>query len=95
MIMKDFLIQLAIAAPNSIPKAEINSAQLASIFGGILAAAGVACVVFVIIGGFKYMLSQGDASEIKKAKDSILYALIGLIFVGAAFFIIQFVVGIF
>lgn len=93
--MKDIIIQFALRTPDSIPKAEINSSQLGNIFGGILAAAGVACVVFVIIGGIKYILSQGDASEIKKAKDTILYALIGMIFVGVAFMIVQFVVGIF
>lgn len=93
--MEKILHQLAVAAPPSIPKVPINSTTLAGIFGGILMLAGVLCVLFIIIGAINYILSAGDASKIKKAKDSIMYAGVGLVVVGLSFLIVQFVVGIF
>lgn len=94
--MEKHIIQLvAVATPPSIPKVNINSTTLAGIFGGVLMVAAVVCVVFIILGGLSYVLSAGDASKIGKAKDTILYALVGLVITGLAFLIVQFIVGIF
>lgn len=46
--------------------------------------AGIVCVIFLIYGGVGYITSSGDSNKIKKAKDAILYALIGLAIVGVA-----------
>ena len=46
------------------------------IFFGILAAVAV---LFIIIGGFRYVISSGDPQDMSKAKNTILYALIGLV----------------
>jgi hypothetical protein len=35
-------------------------------------------VIFIIIGGIRYATSGGDSDKVKKAKDTLLYALIGL-----------------
>lgn len=50
-------------------------------------------VVMVVIGGLRYVLSGGDSSGIKSAKDTILYALIGLGVSLVAFLIVGFVIG--
>ena len=39
---------------------------------------GAISVIMVIVGGFKYVISGGDSAGTKSAKDTILYALIGL-----------------
>lgn len=39
---------------------------------------GVASVIMIIIGGFRYIISTGDPNATKGAKDTILYAVIGL-----------------
>lgn len=57
---------------------------------GILA---LICVVVVIIGGVTYMTSSGDAGKVKKAKDTILYGVIGLIVCVLAFAIVNFVIS--
>jgi hypothetical protein len=44
-----------------------------------LFAAGLIAVIFLIIGGIRYITSTGDSQRIKAAKDTILYAIIGLI----------------
>lgn len=89
------LHQLAIAAPDNVPKVHINDTTIGNVVGGVLMLAAVVCVVFIIIGAISYILSIGDAAKIKKAKDSIMYAVVGLVVVGLAFFIVQFVIGIF
>jgi type IV secretory pathway VirB2 component (pilin) len=57
--------------------------------------AGTVAVIIIIVAGFMYTTSGGDSSRIKKAKDAILYSLIGLILVALAFVITQFVIGAF
>lgn len=54
---------------------------------------GVAAVIMVIVGGFKYITSAGDANSAKSAKDTILYAVIGLVVVALAQVIVRFVLG--
>lgn len=49
-------------------------------------------VIMIIIGGIKYTTSQGDSSAVKSAKDTILYAVIGLMVAIFAFAIVNFVV---
>ena len=72
--------------------------ELLAIFGtvpvinGILGVVGLVAVVMVILGGISYMTSAGDASKVKKGKDTILYGLIGLVIVGLAFAIVNFVI---
>lgn len=53
---------------------------------------GAVAVIMVIIGGFQYVTSQGDSSKTTTAKNTILYAVIGLIVALLAYAIVQFVV---
>ena len=54
---------------------------------------GIIAVIFIIIGGVNYTMSQGDPGKVKKAKDTILYAVIGLIVSLLAFAITAFVLN--
>ncbi|QQG50858.1 MAG: hypothetical protein HZB75_05065 [Candidatus Saccharibacteria bacterium] len=56
---------------------------------------GAIAVVMIVIGGVRYTTSNGDSSAIKGAKDTILYAVIGLIVAIMAYAIVNFVVGAF
>ena len=56
----------------------------------IILFSGIIAVIFIIIGGIQYITSTGDANKIKKAKDTILYACIGLIICALAFAIVNF-----
>lgn len=64
-----------------------------NILNAIIGVLGVAAVIFIIVGGVSYMTSSGDSAKTKKAKDTILYAVIGLIICVLAFAIVNFVVG--
>ena len=52
---------------------------------------GVVSVIMIIIGGLKYITSNGDSSSISSAKNTILYAVIGLVIVVLAQAIVIFV----
>jgi len=56
-----------------------------------IAIAGVVAVIFVIYGGILYITSSGDANKLKRAKDMIIYSLIGLAIVALASVITAFV----
>ena len=53
---------------------------------------GAAAVLMIVIGGVRYVTSQGDAAHIKSAKDTILYSVIGLIVAILAYALVNFVV---
>lgn len=57
----------------------------------ILAVLAFVTVAMIIIGGINYSTSQGDAGKVKKAKDTILYGVIGLVVALLAFAIVNFV----
>ena len=54
---------------------------------------GVVSVIMIIIGGLKYITSGGDSGNVTGAKNTILYAVIGLVIVALAQVIVQFVLG--
>ena len=62
-----------------------------NIINVILTAAGIISVIVIIIGGISYTVSSGDQAKVKKAKDTILYAVIGLAVSIMSFAIVNFV----
>jgi hypothetical protein len=59
----------------------------------IMVIVGIAAVVMIIYGGFKFITSAGNPENTKAARNAILYALIGLVIVAFAQFIVKFVLG--
>lgn len=54
---------------------------------------GLLAAIFVVIGGVRYIISQGEDDETEKAKKTILYAVIGLIIIGLSAAIVNFFLG--
>jgi cytochrome bd-type quinol oxidase subunit 2 len=52
---------------------------------------GIISVIMIIYGGFRYVTSGGDSGNVSNAKNTIIYAIIGLVIVALAQFIVQFV----
>jgi hypothetical protein len=65
---------------------------IATIFKWVIRLVGILSVIMIMVGGFRYMTSAGDPSGIKGAKDTILYALVGLLIAGFAGLILRFAV---
>lgn len=54
---------------------------------------GLLAVVMIIIGGILYSTSAGDPGKVKKAKDTIMYGIIGLVIAVLAFAIVNFILS--
>lgn len=52
---------------------------------------GIVAVIMIIVGGFKYIVSNGDSSQITSAKNTIIYAIVGLVIVAIAQILVRFV----
>jgi hypothetical protein len=77
------------ANPQSNPVAD----RLKKITAIIAFAAGAAAVLIMLVAGIQYITSDGDSNQISSAKQTIIYALIGLIVIVLAVSIIEFVLN--
>ena len=75
-----------------IPKVGASTA-ITDILNIAYTAAGIVAVIVIIVSAIFYVISQGDASKIKRAKDGILYSIVGLVVVMLAFTLTNFVIG--
>lgn len=76
-----------------LPKVSANDATWGNIIGGVFIFTGAWATLFLVIGAVRYAASAGDQGLITKAKDTILYAVIGLVVSMLAFTGVQFVLG--
>ena len=80
--------------------------QPAELFGGgngdglirritdaLLFIVGVISVIMIIIGGLRFVVSGGDKAKATAARNTILYAILGLLVAFFSYAIIEFVVG--
>ncbi len=67
--------------------------KIVGIVNAVIGVLGIVAVVVIILGGISYMTSNGDAAKVKKAKDTILYGVIGLIIVILSAAIVNFVIA--
>ncbi len=63
------------------------------ILNSIIAVIGIVAVIFIVVGGINFMTSTGDPGKVAKAKQTILYALIGLIICALAFAIVNWTIA--
>jgi len=63
------------------------------IINTLSAVVGVVAVIMIVVGGFRYITSGGADTSVSSAKNTILYAIIGLVIVALAQFIVRFVLG--
>lgn len=81
------------AAPENEQGTERVQEVITTIVNIFSAIVGIVSVIMIIYGGFKYISSGGDSNKVGEAKNTIIYAVIGLVIVAFAQFIVQFVLG--
>lgn len=67
--------------------------RIQTIVNILLFVLGAIAVIMIIIGGIRYTTSNGDSSAITSAKNTILYAVVGLVVAILAFAIVNFVIN--
>jgi hypothetical protein len=63
------------------------------VLAGVFAAGAAVAIGFVLFGAAKYVLSGGDSAGIKNAKETIIYAIVGLAVTLVAFGVVSLVTG--
>lgn len=97
--MKDIITKFAYTSNNPTPEGFQDVAEdglqtsVINIINVIIGVLGLVAVIVIIIGGINYMTSSGDSAKVKKAKDTILYGVIGLVICVLAFAIVNFVIS--
>ena len=71
-----------------------DSGLISKITSIILYLVGALSVIMLIYGGFKYATSAGDSKKVTDAKNTILYAIIGLVICLLSYAIVKWVLGI-
>ena len=69
--------------------------KVRSILNVVFMVIGIVAVIMIVAGGIFMMTSSGDPGKIKRAKDTIIYSIVGLVITLLAFAIVNFVVGLF
>ncbi len=80
------------------PVAGLEKENVQSLAGkliqNVLGLIGIVALILVLYAGFLWMTSQGEAEKIKKAKNIMLYAVIGIFVIFAAYAILKFIFNI-
>jgi hypothetical protein len=63
-------------------------ASIVTVFSWIV---GVLAVIMIIFAGFQYVSSGGDSGKISSAKNTLIYALVGIVVVALSQIIVKFV----
>jgi len=69
----------------------VNS-LFANIANAMIFIIGALSVIMIIFGGIRYVISRGDSAQITAAKNTLIYAVGGLVVAIAAFAIVKFVI---
>lgn len=69
-----------------------SAGVFATLTNTMLFIGGAISVIMVVVGGLRYVMSGGSATNISTAKNTILYAVIGLVISILAYAIINFVI---
>ena len=79
-------------ANTGIPVIEAN-VLLNNILNTVYFVVGIVAVIVIIIAGIQFTTSTGDSAKVAKAKNAILYSVIGLVIIMLAFAVTNFVIG--
>lgn len=75
-----------------VPKAILDGGSFGSILQIVFGIAAAVALIVLMLASLRYVTSQGDASAVAKAKNTIIYAIIGLAITATSFSIVTFVV---
>ncbi len=83
------------AKGNNVPSQLFNGegSIFTTVVNALLFVIGAVSVIMLIYGGIRYTTSAGNAANVTAAKNTIMYAIIGLIIAFLAFAIINWVLG--
>jgi hypothetical protein len=76
-----------------VPRTELTDTSISTVLETVFMVAGGVAVLVIAVAGLFYVISLGNPQATNKAKNTILYALIGLGVCVFAFTIVRYVLG--
>lgn len=75
---------------------QVKSADsiVAQTLNGVYAIVAIVAVVIIVMAGIRIITADGDSSKVAGARQTIIYAVVGLVVVGSAFIITGIVQGV-
>ena len=82
LVIASFLSGSYIYAQSSPPRLDVATIQrlVDTVTSKLLPSAGLLAFIFVVYGGYMWMISAGDPDKVKRAQGTLTWAIIGLIF---------------
>ena len=65
---------------------------IVTIVNVLLGLVGIVAAIYLVLGGVRYVMSEGEENQTEKAKKTIIYALIGLIVIGLSAVLVNFII---
>ncbi|MEK6847172.1 MAG: pilin [Nanoarchaeota archaeon] len=56
-----------------------------NVINALVVIAGIVAVAMIIYAGYKFVMSEGDSEKISSARKTLIYAIVGLIFIFLSF----------
>lgn len=76
-----------------LPHVDATQGRVEIILTIVFTIIGALSVLFFVAGGLRYITAQGDPQQISQAKNTLIYALVGLLVSISAIAIVTFVLG--
>jgi TRAP-type C4-dicarboxylate transport system permease small subunit len=76
-----------------LPTVSANSDALQLVLQIVFGIAAAVAVLYIVIGGFRYVISNGDPSGAAKARNTVIYAVVGLAVAVSAEALVTFVLA--
>ncbi len=88
----DILRTLAVLVDTRpLPRVTTDNA-ISNILNVVMGTVAAIALLMIVIGGFRYILARGDPNNVAQARNTIMYAIIGLLVTMSAYAIVTFVV---
>ncbi|PID32352.1 hypothetical protein CR970_01115 [Candidatus Saccharibacteria bacterium] len=87
------LLSIVDQSKYDVPKVALNETSFSTVLQMVFGVAGAIAFLMLTIAGFRYVNSRNRPQEVAKAKDTIIYAFVGLIICMTAFSIVRFVMA--
>lgn len=91
--MKLLSVLFAVLDLNPVQSVSADQAHLKGIINAVLSIMGAITALILVITGFRYIFSQGNPNEVATLRNAIVYSVIGLVVIMAAFALVNFVVS--
>jgi hypothetical protein len=89
-----YAVNLPVTGTGTVASANAGNVVLQMIAGSLIYAAGPLAVLMLAIGGFRYVISHGDQTQMEGAKKTITYAIIGLVVIIVSYAIVSNIINV-